>query len=63
LFKIDYFYKNCHKYGLDPSFEDDDDVATQDGGMATEMRSEDVDLEAQSIDNNGAPSIDDVSNV
>ncbi|GKC43262.1 gamma interferon inducible lysosomal thiol reductase [Tanacetum coccineum] len=59
--KIDYFYKNCHKYGLDPSFEDDDDVATEDGGMATEMRSEDVDLEARSIDNNGAP-IDDVSN-
>ncbi|GJV29743.1 hypothetical protein Tco_1386191 [Tanacetum coccineum] len=51
--KIDYFYKNCHKYGLDPSFEDDDDVATEDGGMATEMRSEDVGFaEARSIETN-----------
>ncbi|GKA67630.1 integrase, catalytic region, zinc finger, CCHC-type containing protein [Tanacetum coccineum] len=58
---MDYFYNNCHKYGLDPSFEEDD-VATEDGGIANEMRRADVDLEALCIDNNRAK-LGDVSNV
>nr|GEU87601.1 hypothetical protein [Tanacetum cinerariifolium] len=43
------FYNKCHKYGLDPSYEDDD-VATEDGDMAKEMRAEDVDLDAYNSD-------------
>ncbi|GJT17056.1 hypothetical protein Tco_0875762 [Tanacetum coccineum] len=39
LREMDFFYQNCHKYGLDPSF-DDDDVQTEEGGMADEMRPE-----------------------
>ncbi|PWA54915.1 hypothetical protein CTI12_AA432080 [Artemisia annua] len=39
LTQMDFFYNNCHKYGLDPSFEDDD-VATVDGDLANEMRPE-----------------------
>ncbi|GJX20776.1 RNA-directed DNA polymerase, eukaryota, reverse transcriptase zinc-binding domain protein, partial [Tanacetum coccineum] len=42
LREMDFFYQNCHKYGLDPSF-DDDDVQTEEGGMADEMRPEYVD--------------------
>ncbi|GJV12045.1 hypothetical protein Tco_1353586 [Tanacetum coccineum] len=42
LAQMDYFYNNCHKFGLDPNFEDDD-VQTEDGGMADEMRPEYVD--------------------
>ncbi|GJR87040.1 translation initiation factor IF-2-like protein isoform X1 [Tanacetum coccineum] len=42
LREMDFFYQNCHKYGLDPSF-DDDDVQTKEGGMADEMRPEYVD--------------------
>ncbi|GKC71840.1 hypothetical protein Tco_1117723 [Tanacetum coccineum] len=61
LSQMDYFYNNCHKYGLDPSFEEDD-VATEDGGIANEMRHEDVDSEALCIDNDGAK-LGDVSNV
>nr|GEX35131.1 hypothetical protein [Tanacetum cinerariifolium] len=32
LAQIDYFYKNCIKYGMDPLFEDED-VATEDGRL------------------------------
>ncbi|GJT77731.1 putative RNA-directed DNA polymerase [Tanacetum coccineum] len=60
LSQMDYYYNNCHKYGLDPSFEEDD-VATEDGGIANEMRHEDVDSEALCIDNDGAK-LGDVSN-
>ncbi|GJW75105.1 hypothetical protein Tco_0134475 [Tanacetum coccineum] len=49
LAQINFFYSNCHKYGLDPSYEDDD-VATEDGDMAKEMRAEDVDLDACNSD-------------
>ncbi|GKB19463.1 RNA-directed DNA polymerase, eukaryota, reverse transcriptase zinc-binding domain protein [Tanacetum coccineum] len=42
LRQMDFFYQNCHKCGLDPSFEDDD-VQTEEGGMADEMRPEYVD--------------------
>ncbi|GKA11702.1 RNA-directed DNA polymerase, eukaryota, reverse transcriptase zinc-binding domain protein [Tanacetum coccineum] len=33
LAQMDFFYKNCHNYGMDPSFEDDD-VATEDEANA-----------------------------
>ncbi|PWA58015.1 Gamma interferon inducible lysosomal thiol reductase GILT [Artemisia annua] len=59
--QTEYFYNNCHGYGLDPSFEDDD-VATDDGGKAKDMRPEDVDLEARSSGNLGANAVKDVSN-
>nr|GEZ62090.1 hypothetical protein [Tanacetum cinerariifolium] len=39
LAQINFFYQNCSKYRLDLSLEDDD-VASEDGGMAAEMRSE-----------------------
>nr|GEX35133.1 hypothetical protein [Tanacetum cinerariifolium] len=39
---MNFFYNKCQKYRLDPSYEDD--VATDDGVMAKEMRAEDVDL-------------------
>ncbi|GJU15134.1 hypothetical protein Tco_1143100 [Tanacetum coccineum] len=42
LHEMYFFYQNYHKYGLGPSF-DDDDVQTKEGGMADEMRPEYVD--------------------
>ncbi|GKF77988.1 hypothetical protein Tco_0230458, partial [Tanacetum coccineum] len=50
LAQINFFYSNCHKYRLDPSYEEDD-VATEDGDMAKEMRAEDVDLDACNCNN------------
>nr|GEY31717.1 hypothetical protein [Tanacetum cinerariifolium] len=35
---MDYFYKNCHKFQLDPSYEDD--VESEMDGIATEMKPE-----------------------
>ncbi|GJV33900.1 RNA-directed DNA polymerase, eukaryota, reverse transcriptase zinc-binding domain protein [Tanacetum coccineum] len=63
LAQMNFFYNNCHRYGLDPSYEDDDDVATEDGDMAKEMRAEDVVLEARSCDIRGDPNVENVSNV
>lgn len=57
-----YFYNNCHGFGLDPSFEDDD-MATDDGDMAKDMRPENEVLDARSSGNNGADAEKDVSNV
>ena len=37
--QMDYFYKNCHKYQLDPSYEDDD-VESDIDGIATCMKPE-----------------------
>nr|GEW74977.1 hypothetical protein [Tanacetum cinerariifolium] len=48
--QIDFFYYNCHKYGLDPSFEDDD-VFTEDGGTADEIRPEYEDENGQINEN------------
>ena len=62
LRQTEYFYNNCHGFGLDPSFEDDD-VATEDGGMANDMRPEVDVLEARSSGNNGAEAAKDVPNV
>lgn len=39
IHQLDYFYKNCHKFQLDPSFEDDD-VESEKDGIASEMKSE-----------------------
>nr|GEU34029.1 hypothetical protein [Tanacetum cinerariifolium] len=39
LFQISFFYNNCHKYGLNPSVEDDD-IKYENGGMADELRPE-----------------------
>ncbi|GKG20209.1 hypothetical protein Tco_0380010, partial [Tanacetum coccineum] len=50
LAQINFFYSNRHKYGLDPSYEEDD-VTTEDGDMAKEMRAEDVDLDACNCNN------------
>ncbi|GKB51609.1 RNA-directed DNA polymerase, eukaryota, reverse transcriptase zinc-binding domain protein [Tanacetum coccineum] len=62
LTQMNFFYNNYHRYGLDPSYEDDD-VATEDGDMAKEIRAEDVDLDARSCDIGGDPNVDNVSNV
>nr|GEZ18192.1 RNA-directed DNA polymerase, eukaryota, reverse transcriptase zinc-binding domain protein [Tanacetum cinerariifolium] len=62
LAQINFFYQNCSKYGLDPSLEDDD-VATEDGGMAAEIRSEGDAVEARNSDMGGAPFNDVLSNV
>nr|GEY26818.1 hypothetical protein [Tanacetum cinerariifolium] len=35
--EVNFFYSNCHKYGMDHSFEDDD-IASEKGGLADEMR-------------------------
>nr|GEX39893.1 hypothetical protein [Tanacetum cinerariifolium] len=39
LFLISFFYDNCHKYGLNPSVEDDN-IEYENGGMADELRLE-----------------------
>ncbi|GKF87421.1 hypothetical protein Tco_0258298, partial [Tanacetum coccineum] len=63
LAQMNFFYNNCHRYGLDPSCKDDDDVATEVGDMAKEMRAEDVVLDTHSCDIGGDPNVDNVSNV
>nr|GFD02945.1 hypothetical protein [Tanacetum cinerariifolium] len=62
LAQINFFYQNCSKYGLDPSLEEDD-VASEDGGMAAKMRSEGDDVKARTSDMGGASFNDDISNV
>nr|GFA02851.1 hypothetical protein [Tanacetum cinerariifolium] len=62
LAQINFFYQNCRKYRLDPSLEDDD-VASEDGGMAAEMRSEGDVVEARTSDMGGALFNDDISNL
>ncbi|PWA51582.1 hypothetical protein CTI12_AA463000 [Artemisia annua] len=37
--QLDYFYKNCHKFQLDPSYEDDE-VESDVEGIASEMKPE-----------------------
>ncbi|GKE06122.1 hypothetical protein Tco_1398140, partial [Tanacetum coccineum] len=37
--QMDYFLKNCHKYHLDPSYEDED-VESECDGVAKSMRPE-----------------------
>ncbi|GJW47602.1 putative reverse transcriptase domain-containing protein [Tanacetum coccineum] len=59
--QVNFFYQNYSKYGFDPSLEDDD-VATEDGGMASEMRSEGDVVKARTSDMGGAPNINWVSN-
>ncbi|PWA80419.1 hypothetical protein CTI12_AA196540 [Artemisia annua] len=39
IHQLEYFYKNCHKFKLDPSFEDDD-VDSEKDGIATDMKPE-----------------------
>ncbi|PWA90388.1 hypothetical protein CTI12_AA101160 [Artemisia annua] len=48
IHQLDYFYKNCHKYQLDPSYEDED-VESDVEGIAADMKPEyDVDAAASS---------------
>ena len=56
LHQLDYFYKNCHKYKLDPIPDsDEDDVISECDGIASEMKPEyDVNA-ASSICNDAAP--------
>lgn len=46
---MDYFYKNCHKFQLDPSYEDDD-VESDVEGIANGMKSE---YDVDAVGNNG----------
>nr|GEZ84508.1 RNA-directed DNA polymerase, eukaryota, reverse transcriptase zinc-binding domain protein [Tanacetum cinerariifolium] len=39
IHQMDYFYKNCYKYNLDPSYEDDD-VESEKDGIAYDMKPE-----------------------
>lgn len=39
LSQLDYFYKNCSKFNLEP-YNDDEDVASENEGMADVMRPE-----------------------
>ncbi|GJV93158.1 hypothetical protein Tco_1540971 [Tanacetum coccineum] len=55
IHQMDYFYKNYHKFHLDPSYEDDD-VETEVDGIASEMKPEyDIDV-AIAKGNGAAPS-------
>lgn len=50
LSQLDFFYNNCSKYGMEPYVEDDD-VESEDEGMAVEMKSDVVnDCVSQSVD-------------
>ncbi|GJV61882.1 hypothetical protein Tco_1467982 [Tanacetum coccineum] len=50
LSQVSFFYNNCHKYGLDPSFEDDD-KASKEACMADEMRPENIIVKGQGKSN------------
>ncbi|GKA98535.1 RNA-directed DNA polymerase, eukaryota, reverse transcriptase zinc-binding domain protein [Tanacetum coccineum] len=52
LAQVYFFYKFFLKYGMDHNVEDND-VATEDGGMTSDMRDDDVELVARSINNRG----------
>nr|GEX53046.1 hypothetical protein [Tanacetum cinerariifolium] len=62
IHQMDYFYKNCHKFHLDPIIEDDEgDVKSDVEGIAMDMKPEfDVDAVNNSEINTAA--CDDVSN-
>ncbi|PWA78917.1 hypothetical protein CTI12_AA210590 [Artemisia annua] len=56
LHQLDYFYKNCHKYKLDPIPDsDEDDVVSECDGIASEMKPEYDVYAASSIGNDAAP--------
>ncbi|GJZ09506.1 RNA-directed DNA polymerase, eukaryota, reverse transcriptase zinc-binding domain protein [Tanacetum coccineum] len=50
LSQVSFFYNNCHKYGLEPSFEDDD-IASKEACMADEMRPENIIVKGQGMSN------------
>ncbi|PWA71325.1 RNA-directed DNA polymerase, eukaryota, Reverse transcriptase zinc-binding domain protein [Artemisia annua] len=51
--QLDYFYRNCHKYQLDPSYEDDD-VDSDTEGIAKDMKLEFVECAAGNKSNDAA---------
>lgn len=53
IHQLEYFYKNCHKFKLDPSFEDDD-VDSEKDGIATDMKPEFDSSAAGNNSNNAA---------
>ncbi|PWA92890.1 hypothetical protein CTI12_AA077870 [Artemisia annua] len=61
LTQMDFFYNICHKYGLEPTFEEDD-VASVDGDLANEMRPEYEVDGGQDQGNIGAKNSNHVSN-
>nr|GEZ16883.1 hypothetical protein [Tanacetum cinerariifolium] len=49
IHQMDYFYKNCHKFHLDPCCEDDEeDVESDDKGIAVDMKPE---MDDNAVDN------------
>ena len=52
--QLDYFYENCHKFQLEPSFEDDD-VDSEKDGIASEMKPEYESVAACDTGNVAAP--------
>ncbi|PWA95095.1 hypothetical protein CTI12_AA052670 [Artemisia annua] len=62
--QLDYFYKNCHKFHLDPSYEDDDVDSDQDG-IANEMKFEDdtVRLRIMGLNINASAQVFEAANV
>nr|GEX43738.1 hypothetical protein [Tanacetum cinerariifolium] len=58
--QMDYFYKNCHKYHLDQSYEDED-VESEYDGISMSMKPE-FELDAATNMENGAAHASNVSN-
>ncbi|GJS75796.1 putative reverse transcriptase domain-containing protein [Tanacetum coccineum] len=58
--QMDYFYKNCHKYHLDPSYEDED-VESECDGVAKSMRPE-FEIDAATDMENDAAQVKNASN-
>ncbi|PWA92653.1 hypothetical protein CTI12_AA078740 [Artemisia annua] len=57
LHQMDYFYKNCHKYMLDPISKDDEDVESKTDGVAGNMKPEYVVDAADVMGNSAAPNV------
>ncbi|GKF85763.1 hypothetical protein Tco_0253590, partial [Tanacetum coccineum] len=51
LSQLDYFYKNCEKFGMEPY--SDEDVGIEDEGMAMEMRHGDDEVVSLKEENEG----------
>ncbi|GJZ25328.1 RNA-directed DNA polymerase, eukaryota, reverse transcriptase zinc-binding domain protein [Tanacetum coccineum] len=62
LRQMEYFYNNCHKFHLDPSYEDEeDDVNSEVDGVATDMKPE-FEVDSAEILVNNSAIAQDVSN-
>nr|GFA91073.1 hypothetical protein [Tanacetum cinerariifolium] len=59
IHQMDYFYKNCHKFHLDPCCEDDEeDVESDDEGIAVDMKPKMDDNAVDNMEINAASNYD-----